>query len=719
MSGTINVLIIEDLPTDAELCMREIRKSLGSCKFQREETREQYLAALESFKPDVIISDFKLPHFDGLSALKLAQERAPDTPFIIVTGSMNEDTAVECMKAGAWDYVIKEHIKRLGPAVLGALEQKKVREENQRAREALRESEERYEALYGRSFECVYIHDFNGNFIDANPAALALLGYNEKEIQSLNFASLLTEDQLPLVFKTLEELRNTGTQKHISEYRLRQKNDTVIDVETKASAIHRKGKPYAVQGIARDITERKKTEQALKRAKDYAENIIRYANLLIVMLDLKGNVISLNETGERTIGYKQNDILGKNWFELIVPKEKYPQAWKEFEGFQKSGAINEDIENPLLTKSGEERILAWKNSVLSIGGKAFGILSFGLDISERKRAEEARRQAEENFRRSMDESPLGIRIVSVKGETLYANRAILDLYGFDDLEEFKSTPVKNRYTPQSYDEYQIRKKKRMNGKDSPSEYEISIIRKAGEIRHLQVFKKDILWNGQKQFQAIYQDITERKKAEKRAVESFVGLRRAFLGIIQALSLTIEKRDPYTFGHQQRVADLAEAIGQELGFTMERLESLCMAALIHDIGKVSVPFEILSKPTRLTEGEYTMIKSHPQVAYDIIQNIDFPWPIAKWILQHHERMNGSGYPNQLKGEEILLEARILAVSDVVEAMASHRPYRPALGIEKALEEIDQNKAILYDPAVVNACLRLFRETRFAWADRATT
>jgi putative nucleotidyltransferase with HDIG domain len=189
------------------------------------------------------------------------------------------------------------------------------------------------------------------------------------------------------------------------------------------------------------------------------------------------------------------------------------------------------------------------------------------------------------------------------------------------------------------------------------------------------------------------------------------LRNALGGIIQVLSVTTEKRDPYTAGHQKRVADLARAIGQEMGLAVERVEGLRLAGTIHDIGKISIPAEILSKPTRLTKIEFNLIQVHPQVGYDILQNIDFSWPIAKMILQHHERMNGSGYPQGLKGENILLEARILAVSDVVEAMASYRPYRPALGIEAALEEIEKNKGVLYDPDVVSACLALFREKGF--------
>jgi len=178
--------------------------------------------------------------------------------------------------------------------------------------------------------------------------------------------------------------------------------------------------------------------------------------------------------------------------------------------------------------------------------------------------------------------------------------------------------------------------------------------------------------------------------------------------IKAFASTIEMRDPYTAGHQRRVAALAKAIAQELEMAEDKVEGLYFAALIHDLGKINIPSEFLCKPGRLSEIEFMLIKVHPQAAYDILKGINFPWPIAKIVLQHHERLNGSGYPNGLKGDEILLEARILAVADVLEAMVSHRPYRAGLGIEAALTEITTGREMFYDPRVADACLRLFRE-----------
>jgi putative two-component system response regulator len=204
-------------------------------------------------------------------------------------------------------------------------------------------------------------------------------------------------------------------------------------------------------------------------------------------------------------------------------------------------------------------------------------------------------------------------------------------------------------------------------------------------------------------------IKERTQEVQKAMKR---LEKITDGIIHAISLTVETRDPYTAGHQQRVADLARAISMEMGLPEDQVEGIRVAGLIHDLGKIAVPAEILSKPSKLTDSEFNLIKIHPQAAYDILKDIDFPWPLSIVVLQHHERLDGSGYPHGLKGKDgILLEARILAVADVFEAMASHRPYRPALGKEKALDEIRRGKGTAYDPKAVDACIRVISSGEF--------
>jgi len=208
-----------------------------------------------------------------------------------------------------------------------------------------------------------------------------------------------------------------------------------------------------------------------------------------------------------------------------------------------------------------------------------------------------------------------------------------------------------------------------------------------------------------------QGIIKRKQAEQKIKQGYKKLQRTMEATINTISKIIETRDPYTASHQQRVSELATSIAQEMTLSQDKIEGIRIAALVHDVGKINIPAEILSKPSELNGMEIDLIKNHSKVSYDILKRIDFPWPLAKVVLQHHERMDGSGYPAGLSGKKILLEARILGVADVVEAMSSHRPYRPALGIDKALEEISQNRDILYDPEVADACLKLFTEKGF--------
>jgi len=204
-------------------------------------------------------------------------------------------------------------------------------------------------------------------------------------------------------------------------------------------------------------------------------------------------------------------------------------------------------------------------------------------------------------------------------------------------------------------------------------------------------------------------INERTSDLQKAMEK---LKKVTNGIIHAISLTVETRDPYTAGHQQRVSKLAHSISLEMDLPDDHVEAIRVAGLLHDLGKIAVPAEILSKPGKLTDLEFSLMKIHPQAGYDILKDIDFPWPLSKVVLQHHERLDGSGYPQGLKGKDgILTEARILAVADVFEAMASHRPYRPALGKEMALKELIKGKGTLYDPEAVDACIKVISSGEF--------
>ncbi len=215
---------------------------------------------------------------------------------------------------------------------------------------------------------------------------------------------------------------------------------------------------------------------------------------------------------------------------------------------------------------------------------------------------------------------------------------------------------------------------------------------------------------------LMEEINNRKRREEEFKQSIKKLQKSMRGIIQTLSVAIESKDSYAIGHQKRVAKLARCIAEEMGLSKDRIEGVTIAASLHDIGKISIPTEILNKSDQLSEDEFNMIKSHPRLGYDILNEIEFPHPIAQIVLQHHERLDGSGYPSSLSGKDILLEAKILSVADVIDAMLSPHPYRPAFGLDKVLEEISRNRGILYDFNVVYACLVVFNEKGFKFDDR---
>jgi PAS domain S-box-containing protein/putative nucleotidyltransferase with HDIG domain len=241
--------------------------------------------------------------------------------------------------------------------------------------------------------------------------------------------------------------------------------------------------------------------------------------------------------------------------------------------------------------------------------------------------------------------------------------------------------------------------------------EFNLQRKDGSDISVEILAYPVEMNGETMILGIARDVTERRKAKEQLEESYRRLQRSSDGIIQAVSLTVDMRDPYTSDHQRRVAQLAPAIAAEMGFSPDQIESIRVASLIHDMGKFAVPAEILSKPGRLDDTELQLIREHPKTGFDILSKIDLPGTIAQIVYQHHERMNGSGYPRGLAGENILPEARVLAVAEAVEAMTSHRPYRPALAVDQALQEIRQAKGILFDPEVVEACLRVIVINKF--------
>lgn len=344
------------------------------------------------------------------------------------------------------------------------------------------------------------------------------------------------------------------------------------------------------------------------------------------------------------------------------------------------------------------------------------ILSFS-DITERKQAEMDLQQSEEKYRSIFENSPEGIFQSTPDARFISVNPALAHMYGYDSPDEMMAAIVDIGSQLYVYAEERVRYKNILEKSGTILNFETQSPKKNGEVMwvSLNAREKRNADGDIKCFDGFVEDITSRKMAEIDLEKTAEKLRNSLMNTIQALSVTVEIRDPYTSGHQKRVSKLTRAIAQGMSLPNDTVDNICMASIIHDIGKLSLPAEILSKPGKLSDIEFSLIKCHSQSGYDIIKDIGLPYPIADMVLQHHEKMDGSGYPRGLKNEQILLESKIITVADVVEAMASHRPYRPALGIDTALEEIAKYKGILYDPAVVDMCLELFREKGFTFED----
>lgn len=318
-----------------------------------------------------------------------------------------------------------------------------------------------------------------------------------------------------------------------------------------------------------------------------------------------------------------------------------------------------------------------------------------------------RAQASAQFRlytQLLNISPDSIYLHDMQGGCLYSNEAARKLGDIAYGTSRDAWQLKDAVMLTALDSARIKKVV----EKGDLTFEASQVRKDGSTGLVEVHSRVVTAAAGKFVISSARDITERKKIEEELKHSTGKIQKAMEGTIQSMALTSETRDPYTAGHQNRVARLACAIAVEMGLPEHRIEGIRVSGTLHDIGKIYVPAEILSKPGKLRPNEINLLKDHAEVGYELLRNIEFPWPVAEIVYQHHERLDGSGYPRGLKGDEIKIEARIIGVADVVEAMASHRPYRPAFSIEKALLEIIQKKGIIYDSQVVDACMGLFNE-----------
>jgi len=577
----LRVLLVEDSEDDAFLVIRTLEKGGYAPVYERVQTAGEMVSALRDGSWDAVLCDYHLPRFGGLAALGLMKELGLDLPFIVVSGAIGEETAVGAMKAGAHDYIMKDNLSRLAPALARELREAEVRGERRRAQ-----------------------------------------------------------------------------------------------------------------------------EETVRARRDW-ENIFQAIGSPTAILDSRHRIVAANQSLLRISGLSSEEILGRFCYEvyhgrgLEGPASGCPMVRLLSTGHTETC--------PMEMEAFGGVYLVSCTPVFDDSGRLDRVIHIATDITDRVRMEEALRRSEETYRRIAENMADVVWVTDLDLRTTYVSPSVEKLIG-ESVESHLNRSMEEKFPPESLErirsvllEELAREGDPHADRDRTRLVEVEHYRADGQTVWVAInvsFVRDATGKAVG-LQGVTRDITERRHSEER-------IRKALGATVQAIVVTVEARDPYTAGHQRRVSDLARSIAAEMGLPAEEIDGIRMAGLIHDLGKISVPAEILSKPSRLSDLEFSLIRIHSEAGYEILKDIEFPWPIARMVLEHHERMDGSGYPRGLRGGQLLPASRILAVADVVESMASHRPYRPAIGIEAALGEISANRDSLYDPQAVDACLQLFKK-----------
>jgi PAS domain S-box-containing protein len=583
-----------------------------------------------------------------------------------------------------------------------------------RLNDELRENEEKYRLIAENTADLIVVTDMNLRFTYISPSIMRNHGFTVEEAMNMTLDQFITPESMQILLTVFEEemkLEASGTADpgriRIMEFEEYKKDGSIICVENSISAQRDKeNKMIGILAVSRDITNRKQAEKKLMNSEEKFRTLAE-SSPLAIMMHQGDRWIYANRAAVEISGYTEEELYSMHFWDVVHPDHRDMVKQSGYNR-QQGKVMPRAYEFKIIAKNGVEKWVSLSGNPIKYEDKPTAVISV-TDITERKTTEAALMESEIKYRRIFESFEDIYYQTDENGIIRVLSPSVYRLTGWSP-DELIGKPASDIYV-RPEDREKLLAELSKNG--FLRDYEILMKKKDGTQTY-ESLMASILTDPDGRACGIsgtLRDITERKQVEKERQQNFERMRKALRATVQSISLTVEMKDPYTSGHQQRVSDLARAIAAEMGLSIDRQDFIHTASAIHDIGKISIPSAILSKPTKLTDLEFDLIKTHSQSGYDILKDIEFPWPVADVVLQHHERMNGSGYPQGLKGDDIFLEARILAVADVVEAIAFHRPYRPLLGIDFALEEISRNKGILYDADAVDACLKLFQEKSY--------
>ncbi len=842
----VRMLFVEDSQDDVELQLRRLREAGLEPQWDRVQTEDALREALADESWQIALVDYNIPGYSGLEALRMIAELAPDLPAITVSGSIDEDTAVATMSAGAVEYVLKDNLTRLAPAVRRAIDAAVLRRAHRHSAEAARL------ALFAvdHASQAILTIAEDGTIVYVNEVACrvakvereAIVGSKLWEVVDWATADDWARGWAHVAADGVREIRID----HARTIGERLVMDVTMNYLEGADLVIAYGRDVTGHVIAE--------EQALESDVLY-RRIVDMAADGIWVFDAADRVVFANSQMARMLGYEVEEMLGRPDCDFTDDDDA---ALHEAQRQARRRLLPGRYDARFRAKDGSPVWLA-VNSVADTdaSGAHSGAFAVCSDITERKRADDALRAEQANLTAIFEASPVAMLVFDRHLNVVRVNRAALalarsdvdelldheadstvscgdvmgcvhcgdDLRGcghapdcpfcplrdgleavldgetalhgvelslelergggpetvwlrmgaeplamngsrhvtvaLDEITEHKKAEVAVRESEERFGQFAehfpgyffmhdedlryvfVNRPEEMDGGAPRGEWlgrSPSELWDGDEIadgdQHLRCARDgevvDVVqpWarSGRQQYlHSIYfpvprrnaapligglsVDVTDQVEAQEEVRRTAEQLRRTLEGAVLAMSQVVETRDPYTAGHERRVSELATAIGREMGLGADVLEGLRLAALIHDVGKISVPAEILAKPGRLSVIEFNLIKQHPQAGYDVLASIDFGRPVAEIVLQHHERLDGSGYPRGLSGEELLQEARILSVADVVEAMSSHRPYRPALGMKAALDEVRDGAGSRYDGEVTAACVEVVEERGF--------